>query len=358
MYCTTNAQNGFTIQAKFSGFPDGTKFYLEDPNTQVFIDSAVLSKNSIKLTGRLDETPQGLFLSTTVNKKYYWCFFFIGNENISIIGDEIDFPFYVSVKGSKFQDEYQLLNNQTRSFEKRRSELVEMVGPLMMDTTKEARSKWDSVWKVIMPIDKITDSIRIAFAKSHSNSYAGLNELYFLKGKFTKDSLQKIYNNLKVEYKESVYGTRIQNYLKVGDILKTGDSFSDFEAFDSFGNIHHLSASKGKYILLDFTETYCGPCIFSVDELKKVYYQYQEKLAIVSFCADKSKAIWQKGILRDKPSWLSLWDGKGLYGETVLKYGVTGYPTFFLIDPDGKIVWKNAGYGEGNIEEVLTKYIK
>jgi hypothetical protein len=64
-----------------------------------------------------------------------------------------------------------------------------------------------------------------------------------------------------------------------------------------------------------------------------------------------------ESITRDKPSWQSWWDGKGVYGNVILKYGVTGYPTFFLIDPSGKIIHGSAGYGPGKLERIMATAI-
>ena len=139
---------------------------------------------------------------------------------------------------------------------------------------------------------------------------------------------------------------------------------ADFEAMDKDGHKHHLSDTKGKYVLLDFSTTYCGPCIESLKDLKIISKKYADQIQIISFSGDGGKATWLKGINRDRPAWLTLWDGKGNYGETILKYGVTGYPSFFLIDPQGKIVSKWVGYGkdpgkkgslETEVDEFLTK---
>ncbi|HEY5327751.1 MAG TPA: TlpA disulfide reductase family protein [Mucilaginibacter sp.] len=165
-------------------------------------------------------------------------------------------------------------------------------------------------------------------------------------------------------FKISHFGARIGNYLKVGNILKNGDQMADFEAMDKDGHKHHLSDTKGKYVLLDFSTTYCGPCIESLKDLKIISKKYADQIQIISFSGDGGKATWLKGINRDRPAWLTLWDGKGNYGETILKYGVTGYPSFFLIDPQGKIVSKWVGYGkdpgkkgslETEVDEFLTK---
>jgi thioredoxin-related protein len=351
-------QTGFSISARLTGFANGTTFYLEDPETQMRIDSAVCNDNVISFRGRLTETPKLLFINAVNDNNYYWCNIFMGNEHVQIAGDKRDFPFYLKKTGSVAQDGYQILNDQTKWYDKRRDELVKSVSGLMMDSSSSARSKWDSTWNAIKPLDKATDSIRLNFVEKHYNSYAGLNELFYLKNHFKRDTIQKMYNNLKTVYKNSMYGQRIYTYLKVGNILKTGDDFADFQAFDTTGNIHHLAAYKEKYMLLDFTETYCGPCIYAVKELKEVDSLYKEKLRIISFCSDKSKDIWLTGVKRDTHSWLSVWDGKGTAGETPMKYGVTGYPTFFLIDPKGRIVWRGSGYGEGSIKGVIEKHLE
>ncbi|MBX2921881.1 MAG: AhpC/TSA family protein [Chitinophagaceae bacterium] len=354
----TTGQTGFTITAKFTGFTPGVKFYLEDPDTQMKIDSVVYKNDVIRLKGNLTEAPKLLFLSAIDNNKYYSCYVFMGNENVQVSGDKADFPFYLKKTGSTSQDIYQILDDQTKWYYTRRGELVESISGLMMDSSRAARSKWDSTWNLIKPLDQATDSIRLSFIKKYYNSYAGLNELFYLKNQFKKDSVQKMYNNLKAAYKNSMYGQRIYNYLKVGNILKTGDDYADFQALDTAGNRHHISSYNKQYILLDFTETYCGPCIYAVKELKEIDSLYKEKLHIISFYADKSKDIWLTGVKRDTPSWLTLWDGKGTAGETPMKYGVTGYPTFFLIDPQGKIVWRGSGYGEGSVKGGIEKYLR
>lgn len=344
----------FSLTAKITGFDNGTKFYLEDPDTQIIIDSAITKDNSFVMKSRLDESPKGLFLSATAAGKYYWCYLFTGNEAIRITGDRKDFPFYMTISGSKSQDVYNILNDKIRSLQTLRNGLTENLGSLLTDESDSAKTKLKELGKKLQHIDSLTTSIRMTFINSNLNSYAGLNELYYLKERFRKDTLQQMYDGLEKDFRESIYGQRVLNYLKVGDILKVGDAYEDFEASDQFGHKHSISALKGRYILLDFTETYCGPCILSIDELRQVAKSYSDSLSVVSFCADRSRDTWQTGLSRDKQEWLCLWDGEAYYGKTILKYGITGYPTFVLIDPGGKIISKWSGYGKGGIESAIA----
>ena len=342
-----------SLTGKITGFPNGTKFYLQEPEAQLIVDSAVMMDNVFHMAVKLDGVPQGLFLSTTVDGKYYWTYLFVGNEAVRISGGIKDFPFYLTVNGSRSQDVYNILDDKTRSLQTLRNSLTENLGSLLSDESDSGKAKIEVLGKKLARIDSSTDAIKIVFIRANLNSYAALNELYWQKQKFPKDTLWQMYNSLTDTFKRSIYGERIVNYLKVGEPVKTGDQYHDFEAWDPSGAKHKISELRGKFILLDFTETYCGPCFLSADELKEVAKTYADSLNIVSFWADQSRATWQAGLSRDKQPWLCLWDGKGYYGETILKYGVRGYPTFVLIDPGGKIISEWTGYGKGGIAKAV-----
>jgi thioredoxin-related protein len=211
---------------------------------------------------------------------------------------------------------------------------------------------------LVKPVDSTMEATRIAFIRSHLNSYVGLKELNFLKSRFDKAELKRLYDSIKVPYRECLYGKQLMTYIEVGDPVKKGDVSFDFEAIDTADKKHALSDFNGKYVLLDFMYASCGACLLSLTELKKMDSLYKDKLIIISFSTDLSKNVWYKSVAKDKPSWLSLWDGKGSYAKPVLKYGVTGYPTFVLIDPHGKIVWMGSGYGDNMFASLLPKYIK
>ena len=92
----------FSITGEVTGFPDGTKFILEDLISSTVLDSAVVKDNSFELNGKLSSTPNQLFLRTVVNKKLICAYLLIGNEKIKLKGNTLDFPFNIFVEGSKY----------------------------------------------------------------------------------------------------------------------------------------------------------------------------------------------------------------------------------------------------------------
>ncbi|MEO6851269.1 MAG: TlpA disulfide reductase family protein [Mucilaginibacter sp.] len=348
----------FEIRANITGFSNGTKFYLTDPELNTNIDSTIIQNDHFVIKGHLDDVPKSLWVTRQDGRHYYYFTLLIGNETVDVKGDIKDMPYSMTITGSKTQNEHNLLLSQTGPLQKKRNELVEQSFALTGDS---AKIKSKAIWKAISKLDSETYVIQKKFVVKNLNTYEGLDNLFFMRGAF-KDSLQQMYNSLKPEFKQSNFGQRIATYLKVGDQLKQRDQFVDFEAMDQNGKKHHLSDFKGKYILLDFSETYCGPCIQSVPDMQNIVKKHSDKMTVITFSGDGSKDMWQLGVKRDKPTWLSLWDGKGIYGATPLKYGVTGFPDFIVIDPNGKIISNWMGYGKnddgrGSLETNVDKLL-
>lgn len=345
----------YVIKGKISGFSNGTKFWLKDIDLDRIVDSAVMTNSAFTMKGTFTDGPRSLWLYTSTKDSFYYCNLFIGNETVTVKGSSRDMPFFMQVTGSKIQDIENILNRQTGPLYHSRDSLMSIGIPLM--NKKENPELQKDIWKQVKVIDDATDSVRRAFVMKYINSYAGVRELFYLKSKMDTTTIRGLYNTLQSPYKEHHHARAVQAFLLVGKPLKKGDKFHDFEATDSSGNRHRLSEMVGKYVLLDFTETYCGPCVMAIGEMKELINKYGDKLAIVSFNVDASRDTWLKGMKRDQPGWLYLWDGKGWYSEIVMKYGVTGYPSFFLLDPEGKIVFASSGYGKNELGNVIEKQL-
>ena len=359
---TVNAQL-YKISAELTGFPDHSKFYLKDLTANENVDSAEIIGGKFIMKGKISDI-KNFWLYNSSKTKYSYTNLTIGADQISVKGDIKDFPFDLSITGSPSQDVANKLNLQTKALWKKRDSVVEILMPLAMGELQN-----DSIKRITKPlsrqlkqIDSATDLIGRKFIAENLNSYSAVQELYYQRNKFAIEDFKKLFDQVKEPYKSWSFGARIANYIKVGNPLKKGDDFFDFEAPDLKGQKYKVSAFKGKYILLDFTETYCGPCILAAENLKKIASKYPEQLQIITFYAETNKRVMQEGLFRDQFKWPTIWDGKGTYSEITLKYGVEGYPTFVLIDPNGKVVSKVVGFGKeengkGNIENVIDRIL-
>ena len=170
--------------------------------------------------------------------------------------------------------------------------------------------------------------------------------------KFRKDAIE-LYGLLPEDIKSSLKGQEIYVGLYPPEEAKNGADFPDATFFDLQGNEHHIAEHLGKYILLDFWSSGCGPCILAFPEMKQVYEKYQDKLAIVSMSID-TDSRWRKASDDHDITWSNWNEGKGT-GGLYANYRIMGIPYYVLINPEGKIEKRMMGYRENIFEELFAQ---
>ena len=113
----------------------------------------------------------------------------------------------------------------------------------------------------------------------------------------------------------------------------------DFSQTDTKNNLVKLSDFHGKIVLLEFWGSWCGPCRESNPELVKIYNEFKNRgFELLGVGAETSRDVWLKAIEKDKLTWTNVTDLKGDKNTVALMYGVSYYPTNFLIDKKGNII--------------------
>ena len=103
-----------------------------------------------------------------------------------------------------------------------------------------------------------------------------------------------------------------------------------------------LAKLKGKYVILYFWGSWCGPCISGIPKMKEYYNKQNDKLEFVGIACNDKKASWEKAIREYQLNWIHILNDQSINNISAL-YGVYVYPTKFIIDKEGKIIGKFVG---------------
>lgn len=122
--------------------------------------------------------------------------------------------------------------------------------------------------------------------------------------------------------------------------IVVGSIAPEIEVIDVNGKPLKLSDLRGKYVLIDFWASWCGPCRRENPTLVQAYNQYKDKnFAILSVSLDSDKQKWQAAIAADGLVWP--WHGSTLQAwncPVAKRYSITSIPYSLLVDPQGKVI--------------------
>lgn len=121
--------------------------------------------------------------------------------------------------------------------------------------------------------------------------------------------------------------------------IKIGERFPDAKVKDNAGNMKLLSdyVGKGKYVLIDFWASWCGPCRHEMPNVKAAYEKYASKgFEVISISIDKKQKAWRTAIEELGMNWTQV-----LNVDAADVYGIYAIPKTFLVDPEGIVVAKD-----------------
>jgi peroxiredoxin len=200
-----------------------------------------------------------------------------------------------------------------------------------------------------------------SFISGHPDSYLSLLALTSVSGPSPDVAeVEPIFNSLSDELKNSEQGRQLKSSIDALKITAIGSIAPDFTQNDVNGKPVRLSSFKGKYVLLDFWASWCGPCRQENPNVVRTFNKYKGKnftVLGVSLDKESGREAWLAAIKNDGLTWTQVSDLKFWNNMVAALYGVQSIPQNFLIDPQGKIVAKDLRGDDldNKLEELLGK---
>lgn len=165
--------------------------------------------------------------------------------------------------------------------------------------------------------------------------------------------LQSLYENLSPALKALPEAKEFEHKLATLQQIKPGYPAPLFSAPSPEGKSTSLEQFRGKYVLLDFWASWCGPCLEKIPELKRIHKEYGAKLDILGISLDQDKEKWITAINKYQLNWHHVSELKYWSGNISKSYNISAIPATMLIGPDGNILAINPDLGKD-----LSKYVK
>jgi peroxiredoxin len=318
---------------------DGNVVYLQrEVVTDSFatVDSVRVVDGAFRFAGRAREIERRRIVAGTVNKE--------------LILDEVPLNAVItmqtSAKTGKQSPHVAISGSVEQSvFEEGKSlvlgkSFMTLGGMMMMMEVKDDSIKLDSVYRVFETIKEAFDQQIRGFLDTTADRYAST---YLISEFLVKDSplseVEHYYNRLTPRVKASYPGRRLGEIVNGLKSVNVGGIAPEIDLPTPDGGSIKLSSLRGKYVLVDFWASWCGPCIAEVPNVKEVYDKYHDKgFEILGVSLDDKADRWTDAIRRHDLNWHHVSSLNGWKCPVAVRYNVTSIPRTLLLDKEGCVI--------------------
>lgn len=349
LFTLTAAAQNYTIKGKADNEPNGKVIYLIDQNTLLATDSAVVTDGVFEFKGNAND--QLLFELKNIEKrgreKVY--IFIAPGSNVSV--DLTTFPATVSDNGG-MNDILAALDAEVKS-------KGEALNKVIRRLQTEGKSR-DEIAQMLNPdVEAIYDLYRKAI-DDNSDNMVGAYILAMTAPHFYQSLSDLDAAIAKVKYADRIdFLKRVRNSYKVSASTDPGAMFVDFSGFTVDGKPSKLSdyVGNGKYVLVDFWASWCGPCRQEIPNLLELQKRFAgDRFTVLGVNVWDNEDKFKASLVSEGIDYPQIFVPRNNKDNATELYGIKGIPQIILFAPDGKIIKRDLRGAA--MKAIVEEYLK
>ena len=258
----------------------------------------------------------------------------------------------LAVVGSAINEDYSRVHNEIN---KDYIEAIKLSDQIMAEPKSE---KNEELTRQIFQISDKIERKKVQYIKNNTDK---LVSAFLLRSLNEDENIVACADALADNVRGSIFSPVFEQVEKLKEemasAIKVGDTAPDFKLNTTKGKELKLSDLRGKWVIIDFWGSWCGWCIKDFPAMKKFYAANKKKIEILGVNHNDTYDRWRAAVNGNGLTWINVHNPEANSDDNdpVVLYGVTGFPTKVVVDPDGKIFDISVGYKENYYDELLKR---